>query len=291
MIALLWTSAAAAQDLGHKVLGSLGLLAGSQPASGIYVVNRLISYGANDLIDRNGNRIPVELDLDALANGTGIQATFRLSGNSIYWNASLGVPAARVHLDTDRPEASVDRFGFGDLYVQPVKIGWKTARADIVSGYAFYAPTGRFTPRGSGGIGRGQWSHEFSLGSAIYLDKARTWHLSGLASYELNQRKHGIDITRGDTIQFQGGAGKTVRTFDLGLAIYALRQVRADRGADVPGPLRGARDRVFGLGPEIDYKFAPLRSRLTVRYCRDISVKSRPLGRVLVFGITVLALR
>jgi hypothetical protein len=160
---------------------------------------------------------------------------------------------------------------------------------DIVSGYAFYAPTGLFTPRGNGGIGLGQWTHEFSLGSAVYFDHAKTWHISGLASYDLNQRKRGIDITRGDIIQIEGGAGKTLRSIDVGLATYALWQVRDDRGADLPEPLRGARDRAFGLGPEIDITLAPIRSRITVRYCHDVVVKARPLGQVLVVGLTIMA--
>jgi hypothetical protein len=162
---------------------------------------------------------------------------------------------------------------------------------DIVSGYGFYAPTGRFTPRGSDGVGLGHWTHEFSLGSAVYFDRAKTWHISGLASYELNQRKRGIDITRGDTVQFQGGAGKTFRGVDVGLAGYGLWQVRDDRGADLPEPLRGAVERALGLGPEINFTLAPIRSRITVRYCRDVAVNARPLGQVLVFGVTILALR
>jgi hypothetical protein len=50
----------------------------------------------------------------------------------------------------------VDEFGLGDVYVQPVGIGWKTEHMDIVGGYAFYAPTGLYIPHGSGGIGLGQ---------------------------------------------------------------------------------------------------------------------------------------
>jgi hypothetical protein len=109
--------------------------------------------------------------------------------------------------------------------------------------------------------------------------------------YDLNQRKRGIDITRGDTIEFQGGAGKTFRSVDVGLATYALWQVRDDRGADLPEPLRGARDRAVGLGPEIDITLAPIRSRITVRYCRDVTVNARPLGQVMVIGLTILARR
>jgi hypothetical protein len=41
----------------------------------------------------------------------------------------------------------------------------------------------------------------------------------------------------------------------------------------------------------IGVTLAPLRSRLTVRYERDIDVRSRPRGQILVIGLTVLAVR
>jgi hypothetical protein len=293
--ALLWAAPAQAQQLGHKVLGSLGLFAGSQPNSGLYVVDEFASYGANELFDRFGNRVPVGLDLDAWANPVGFQLTFKLPRPSMYMNVSAAAPIASVSLQTNQPLASVDTFGLGDVYVQPMKIGWKMPQLDIVAGYAFYAPTGLYVPRGSGGIGLGQWTHEFSLGSTVYFDRAKTWSISGLASYDLNQRKEGIDITRGDTIQFQGGIGKTLRrpgktlrSLDMGLAGYGLWQVRADRGADLPDALRGARDLDLGLGPEMDVSLAPIRSRITVRYCRDVVVKARPLGLVLVIALTIM---
>ncbi len=294
--ALLLAAPVLAQQVGNKVLGTLGLLAGSQPDSGLYVVDQFASYGANEVFDRAGNRIPVGLDLNAWANPVGFQVTFKLPWPSMYVNASLAAPIANVSLQTNQPLASVDTFGFGDVYVQPVKVGWKMTQLDIVAGYAFYAPTGLYIPRGSGGIGLGQWTHEFSLGSAVYFDRAKTWNVSGLASYALNQRKEGIDITRGDSIQFQGGAGKTLRragktlrSVDLGLAGYGLWQVRDNRGADLPDALRGARDLDLGLGPEIDISVAPIRSRVTVRYCRDVVVKARPLGQILVIELTILA--
>jgi hypothetical protein len=97
----------------------------------------------------------------------------------------------------------------------------------------------------------------------VYFDRAKTWHISELASYDLNQRKQGIDLTRGDTVQVQGGTGKTLGIVDMGLAGYALCQVRDDRGNALPEALRGARDRAFGLGPEVDITLAPIRSRIT----------------------------
>lgn len=286
---LISTLPAHAQELGNKVLGTLGLLAGAQPGQGIYVADRLLYYAANELIDRNGHSIPGGLDLNALANAVGGQVTFQLPWHSLYWNASVGVPATHLALQNDSPEVSIDRFGLNDLYVQPVRIGWKMPRLDLVAGYAFYAPTA--APGTSGGLGRGYWTNQFSFGSALYFDRAKTWHLSELVSYDLNGRRRDIDLTRGNSVQFQGGAGKTLGIVSMGLAGYGLWQVRDDRGSAVPESLRGARDRAFGLGPEIDISWAAIRSRFTLRYCHDVAVRTRPFGQILVFGVTVLAHR
>ncbi len=278
-------------DFGHKVLGSLGIGAGSQPEAGLYVANKFFWYSANDLVDRNGRSLPVGLDLDAIADGVGVGGTYRLPKLPLYLNASLAYPFVSVNANTDRPEASLDTFGFGDLYVQPLRLGLRLDRVDAVVGYAFYAPTGKTAPGGRDGVGRGQWTHEFSLGGTVYFDRKKEWQLSLLASYELNQKKLGIDVTRGDTIQIQGAASKALfRILELGLAGYGLLQVNADTGSAVPAPLRGARDRVFGLGPELAALIPPLRARASLRYEHDVAVRSRALGQILVFTLSLRAL-
>ena len=287
---LLAAPSEAQQALGNKILGTLGLRAGSQPESGIYLADRFLLYRADQVVDRNGQRIPVDVDLAVVANGIGLAGTYQLPWLSTYVNAAVGMPIAHLTLETDRPETNVDKYGLGDLYVQPIKLGWKLNWLDLVTGYAFYAPTADFEPGGRGGVGRGQWTHQFSLGSTVYFDQARTWHLSALASYELNQRKQDIDITRGATLQIQGGLGKTLfGVVDVGLAGYALWQVTGDRGTDLPPVLRGAHEQAFGLGPEIAVSIAPLRSRLSVRYEHDIYVKSHPFGQILVISLTFRA--
>jgi hypothetical protein len=189
-------------------------------------------------------------------------------------------------------DPEIIRFGLGDLYVQPLKLGWRVSRFDLVTGYGFYAPTGMATLEGFGDIGRGHWTHEFSLGGTVAFDPGRTWLLSALASFDLNGRKRHVDITRGPTIQVQGGLGKTLlRIVDVGLAGYAQWQVADDRGADLPPVLRGGRDRSFGLGPEVGVIIPPIRSRLSARYEWDLAVRSRPKGRILVVGLTLAAWR
>jgi len=284
--------AARAQDLGHKILGAVGIDAGAQPEPGLYLAHRIIRFDASRLLDRHGRLVPIQgLDIDVIAGVFGVALTLKPPG-APYLGWAAGVPLARISLNADDPRASVDRAGFGDVFVQPLRVGWRTPHVDVGVSYAFYAPTGRFEPRRGGGIGRGFWAHQLSLGVAVRGDLERRMRASVLLSHDLNRPKRGIDIQRGNTVQIQGGAGmRVVDWLDAGLAGFALWQVTDDRGADVPEVLRGARDRVFGLGPEVDILIPALRLRIDLRAEWDFGVRSRPQGRILVASLTYAAWR
>src|SRR5690606_6363451 len=159
---------------------------------------------AVDLIGPDSRSLPVGLDVDAFADALGLSVGLPVPLLGAMWSASIGVPIVHASARTEHPFASIDRSGIADLYVEPLKLGWRFEPLVLVGAYVFYAPTGRFEPGGRGGVGRGHWTQQFSVGGAAYLDRERAWHFSALASYDLNHRKRGIDITRGDTIQIQG---------------------------------------------------------------------------------------
>ncbi|MGH7462202.1 MAG: SphA family protein, partial [Longimicrobiales bacterium] len=206
-----------------------------------------------------------------------------------YLSFAAGFPIAHVSVNTDLPSVNMDASGFGDLFVQPFKVGVRLPRFDIVTLYTFYAPTGKFEPRRAS-VGRGFWTHQFSAGGAAYFNRARTSRASLLASYDINLRKRDIDITRGNTFQLQGGAGiGLLRVATVGIAGYAMWQVTDDRGADVPPVLRGRRSRLFGLGPELAFVVPALRSRFNARYETDFGARARIEGNILVLGIAINA--
>jgi hypothetical protein len=282
--------AKAQQAVGHKVLGTAGLQAGSQPAPGVSIVDQFVVYASERLIDARGSALPVGLRLSAYSEVLGIAGTYELPGLATYVTGSVGVPMAGVSLNSRRPDASLDLFGLGDLYVQPLLLGWHLPRADVTVGYAFYAPTGPYEPGGTDGVGSAQWTHEASLGGTVGLGRGKTWSLSALASYQVNQRKLDADVTRGQSLQVQGGLGARVRPYlDVGAAGYGYWQVTLDRGADLPPVLRGLRDTAYGAGPEIDVTIAAIRGKVSLRYEHDLVVRARPHGQVFVIQLVVAA--
>jgi hypothetical protein len=232
--------------------------------------------------------LPVEnLEIDAFANAFGVAGTIELDG--LYLGAAVAVPILRTSINADLPEVSIDRLGLGDVFLEPLKLGRRSQRFDVVASYAFYLPT-RQEERD--GVGRTEWSHQVSAGGTLFFDEQRGWRASALASYLHFRPKSGIDITRGDSIMVQGGiGGRFLRIVDVGVAGYALWQVTDDTGSDLPDVFRDARERVFGLGPEVDVAIPQLRSRLTARLEWDIGGRARPVGTLLFLGISVVAWR
>lgn len=279
-----------AQDLGHRVPGVLGIDTGVQGPAGLSIPYRFLYFHAGTLRDRHGARVPIRgLDLDALVNVFGLSLTLK-PGGWPYLSVAFAAPLAHVSVDSETPRTGIDRYGFADLYIQPLKAGWRFRYLDLVTSYALYAPTGRFSLTGKGGVGSGAWSHQFSLGGAVFLDPIlRQRRGSLLASYFINNRKRGVDIKRGDFLQLQGGVALlTIAPVTVGVAGYALWQTTDDSGSELPPALRGARDRVYGLGPEVVIVVPALRLRIDARYEWDFGVRARPQGSIFVVGVTAL---
>ena len=276
------------QDLGHRFPAGAGLDAGTQPDEGVYAGDRLVAFSSSRIRDRNGNVIPIAgLDLDAYANVFGVAGTKQLG--EMYASIAFAVPLVKLSVSSEAPESSVDRLGLGDVFVQPIKLGTRLSRLDVVAAYSFYVPTAQGQ---RAGVGRPQWSEQVSAGGTVFFDDQRGWRISALASYLHSHKKRGIDITRGDTVLVQGGAGgRVLRVIDVGVAGYALWQVTDDRGADLPPVLAGSRERAFGLGPEVDVSVPALRSRVVARFTWDLDGRARPVGTMFVVGVSVLAFR
>src|SRR5579864_9093589 len=102
--ALLVTGRARAQQqVGHKILGTLGLQAGSQAPTGLYLVDQFAYYHSNEVVDRNGRALPVGLDAVALANGLGVSVSLELPRIATFVNASVSVPLVSLDASTQTP--------------------------------------------------------------------------------------------------------------------------------------------------------------------------------------------
>jgi hypothetical protein len=196
-----------------------------------------------------------------------------------FGNSSVGASLSTV--TGSGINAQNSSFGIGDLYVQPIWLGWSLPNWSFDLGYGFYAPIGKFTAGSSGNIGLGFWSQQFQGTVAWYPSATQSTALVGTLTYELNQKVEGEDVTPGQRLTANLGASHISSLgsdllLELGLLGYGQWQITDDTGADVVRD--NVHDQIFGIGPEIGLTYVPLKAAATFKWVHELGGEDRFQG-------------
>jgi len=285
-----------AQLSGSNVPGDFGLKSGSQAPPGIYLAYLLYNYDSSKVVAKEGGEL-------ALTNGQ-VQIWAHIPVVSVVTkkkvlgaNYGAAIFPSIMNLAIEAPRVSLSRgdsYGAGDLYLQPINLGWNTKRADVIAWYGLFGPTGRYAPGANNNRGLGMWSHELALGSTVYFDDKKTVHASALGAYELHSKKKDSDVRVGQLLTIEGGLGTTLKqALNVGMAYYLQWKLTEDSGLILP-PLvenRLGKNRNFGLGPEasmalpLSKDFSKLMV-LTFRYLWETGTRVDTKGNILAFSVT-----
>ena len=265
------------QYLGLNLRGDMGLKSGSQALPGFYLVAPLyFRSDYNGLRGPNGNEVATNLNVDVslftvpLIAGTTkakfLGATYGFQIIPMVLNQRLELAALGAESETG--------YGFGDMYVQPINLGWRTKRADFLGAYGVFIPTGK------GGRSLDMWGHEIVAGTTVYLDQAKKWHVAATGSYDIYQNKRGVDLRVGDYFTLEGGAGMSFMkgAANAGVAYVAQWKVTDDTGSDFPPRLPKSKNRAYGIGPEISmpvFAKGTLLGIVGFRYIRGVWRKDK----------------
>lgn len=310
LAAVLWAAPAAAQLNGENLLGDMGVRSGTQPEPGLYVSSIYYRYFTDAIKDPNGKSL--SLDPTATASQTihaAMPAVYYVAPKKVlgaHFGMMAVLPFAKGALEAPglgfTEEAST---GLSDMYVMPAQLGWHFKRADITTGFAFFAPTGRYSSGASDNLGKGMWSYEASAGGTVYLDSARSLSLSTTAYWETHGKKEGeMHIDRvtlanakvGQLLTLEGGAGKSFLhgALSLGVAYYAQWKVSADR-FEITSPATHVgtipeKHRVWGVGPDVTIPIATkskLISLVNVRYLWEQGAQLKTQGQTFIVTNTI----
>ena len=285
------SATATAQLSSHNLPGDFGLLSGSQPAPGLYLVAPFARYGSDTIKDRSGNPLDLQGDLgvDVFFPITFVVTDWKLFGANYGFLASP--PFVNQRYESPRFDEETG-MAFSDTYVAPVHLGWHTPRADVTVAYAFYAPTGRYEAGGDDNRGLGMWSHEISTGVTAYFDDDHIWHAATTMFYELHTEKKDSNTKVGDFITLEGGVGRSFMegASSAGLAYYAQWKATEDRIEGLPGLLVPGKNKVFGVGPELTVPFfatGPWAGLVTLRYQWELGAQSAFQGQMFNVSVTL----
>jgi hypothetical protein len=257
-----WNDALLGQANVPQYRGDYGLLAGTLPPPGAYITGLYNNYQSTEVVGAGGVILP---GFTPGYNTVGLQLTYSFPGTAIlgaHAASTIIVPSTDIALETPITQFTT-QYGFGDMFLQPVKLGWSIPAADFVVGSGVWMPTGRYNPNQlARNTGLGVWGWEQQLGSTLYVGTSRRASISGLFSYETSTTKRGTDRKPGQLATIEGGAGfaflpgvgLTPGIGQIGLVYYAQWKTSADRNFHLPAEFN-ALDRRFGIGPEVTIPF------------------------------------
>ena len=278
--------------------GQFGLNAGVIPDPGFTYANLAVNYSADQLNNASGNPFP---------HVTGTYS-FWVDENIIYYVPSqkiLGgyfMPYITLSYATGELVADITGTrlssggggsGFADMYVEPINFGWHLLdnRLDFNAGYAFTAPTGRYSPGASDNVGSGYWGHNITTGTILYITKdhgttvnlATDWEIHGsreAAGFPVGRTS---EITPGQAFTMEWGIGQALPlTKDqsvlaqIGLIGYDQWQVTDNSGNFLLGRFSVPASRlphhsVHGIGGQANLIFTKWNLMFFFKYCDEYS--------------------
>jgi hypothetical protein len=301
-------SSAFAQQKGQWVPGQFGLNAGTIPDPGVTYANLALNYSSSQLNGPNGNSVP------------GITGTysFWVDENIFYYvpkHKFLGgyfMPYVVLPYANGEVVANISGTitgtslssggggsGYADIYVQPLNLGWHFGkRADFNAGYAFTAPTGRFTQGASNNVGSGYWGNNITTGTTFYLTKNQATTANLATDWEIHGQKSGTNITPGQAFTSEWGFGQVLplkkdfsKLLQLGLVGYDQWQVSHSSGTLLVGTIPIPEYSipfysVHAIGVQCNFVLPAKDLVLFFKYYDEYHALARPQGRTIVFGFS-----
>jgi hypothetical protein len=291
-----------AQQAGQWLPGQFGLNAGVIPSPGITYANMPVSYYASQLNGPKGNSIPeitgsysiwVDENIVYYVPAHKFLGGYFMPYIDLNWaNGSLVARVPGTNLS-----AAGGGSGFADTYVQIVNLGWHFGkRVDFNAGYAFNAPTGRYTAGASNNVGSGYWGNFITSGTTFYITKNQGTTANLTTAWEIHEKKGGTNETSGQAFTDEWGLGQVLplkkdmsQLLQVGVVGYDQFQVTADGGtvlvAGMPVPARLIPFySVHAIGGQVNYILPAKNLTFFFKGYDEYRALARVQGRTIVFG-------
>jgi hypothetical protein len=291
MLLLIISLPAIAQERGQYLPGTAGLNSGLQTPEGFTYANLFIWYPTSKFKDQNGDTAPINFDIDLIADLNLLAYTTKAKFLGATYGMAVVVPIVNTPVSLPRLDLDISPTGVGDIYVEPINLGWKLKKADVKVAYGFVAPTGKFDEIGSDTTTTDYWGHEITFASTIYLDKTKLTQFSFNTNWEFHQKKRHEDLKVGNNMTLEAGVGKIFvknqgkQLIQFGVIGYSEFQLTNDSGTAAPLLTANNKDRVFAIGPEFGVILPTKKFNFLARVLPEFGARNRTQGVTVVFAI------
>jgi hypothetical protein len=308
-----------AGEIGHFAPGVPNIRDFAMPGPGFYGVLYNYGYTTDRLNDSGGNRVNsvtinpgpgpgvtlgVDVDVDVYA----IAPTFiwispwKILGAKYgaYVSQSFGNTSVGASLATQSGSgrsAEDSQFGVGDIFVQPLWLGWAREHWDFALGYGFYAPIGKYdtetvtlpvvgplTVEAADNIGYGFWTHQVQGAASWYPWTDKRMAVATALTYEYHGEKEDFDLKPGQNLTFNWGVSQYLPLkkdqtllLEVGPAGYSSWQITDDSGsAAASTPIK---DQVHAVGGQLGLTYVPWNAALNFHYFYEFASEDRFQGQ------------
>lgn len=286
----------------HYAAGSEGIRGGSLPGPGVYArYDNLFYYGTSDLLPDYKSYIYQQAPQlmwmtrwKVLGANYGMNIMVPLIYNDTSFKEFLANPGGGVTVISK----GMNRFGLGDIEIEPLLLSWHLKHFDFRAGYGFWAPTGDYDNASVVNLGDGTWTQMINLGGVWYPDKDKSWAFSILNHFEFNSQAPGTKLVPGgpgggpggggapgevvvpanipcSTYTMEWGASKSIyKKIDVGIVGYFQEQFMYQ----APSPFNDSQ--VAAIGPEVRAEFPGSGWTVALRYEYQFLANNSPQGQV-----------
>ncbi len=279
----------AATEMGQYPGGAFGQMkAAILPPPGFVIENGTLAYTASEFVEGDGNS--KDLDVTMVVNRTlGLWTTdWDLLGADLA--VAISIPFGNLAAPRPQPGEKT-AIGLGDIYLQPLTLGWHEEPWHVTFSYGVFAPTGRFTFGRRDNTGRGFWSHLLTVGGTYFQAQSpRPWHVTVQGRYEIPMEIKDSNIRPGQAFLIEYGVGKQVsKIIDVGIVGYGAWQTTDIKGSDFKGD--PTKYRYLGIGPEIQIKAIQRPSWMmgvSIRSYFDFDVRNSARGNLTILSVSAV---
>lgn len=209
------------------------------------------------------------------------------------WNLHLGpftlASGAVVPLQytyTHVPTGSGNRVGLGDVILQPLNIGYSVPERGFFAFFAsdFSVPTGGYSASNLANVGINYYTWQPAL-HVTWLP-ADKWEVSASAVVQVNSPNRDTNYHSGSIFDLDWVVGYSpAKNLQLGLQGYVLKQFTDDT---LNGQVYqdGFRGRVYAVGPQIRYTFAPF-SAVVLKWQHEFKAQNRAQGDKVMLEVSM----
>jgi hypothetical protein len=232
--------------------GAEDFMVGAAPPPGVYFINYTTWYTADRVNDSRGNKLPVKVKVDAVAE---VPRLLWISPHQVLganWGMHVFLPL--VHLDATVGGWSKREFGLGDMTVSPAVLSWHWKNFHVVSALDFHLPTGSYNKNDPVNIGNNYVGIEPVLAGTYRSDDG--WETSAKLMYTFNTRNQDTDYQSGQAFHMDYTLGKHIGGWALGVGGYYYQQTTDDEPGAGSAAGNGNRGMAFAIGPQVKYDVA-----------------------------------